>query len=71
MEHRILDEDARLQGLRPGPRERFIREQIGISPTRYYQIRNALLDSPAALRYAPLLINRLNRQREANRRKYW
>ncbi|MGO4424045.1 DUF3263 domain-containing protein, partial [Streptomyces sp. MCAF7] len=28
----------------PGAKERAIREQLGISPTRYYQLLNALLD---------------------------
>lgn len=30
----------------PGPKERAIRERLGISPTRYYQLLNALLDDP-------------------------
>ena len=48
----------------PGPRERAIREGLGISPTAYFQVLNALLDDPRAVRYAPVVVNRLRRERE-------
>ncbi|MFM9368204.1 DUF3263 domain-containing protein [Streptomyces sp. Da 82-17] len=51
----------------PGVKERAIRERLGISPTRYYQLLNALLDDPAALAHDPVTINRLRRVREARR----
>ncbi|MEW1752013.1 DUF3263 domain-containing protein [Streptomyces angustmyceticus] len=51
----------------PGPKERAIREQLGISPTRYYQLLNALLDDPHALAHDPVTINRLRRVRDARR----
>ncbi|MFI1307053.1 DUF3263 domain-containing protein [Streptomyces sioyaensis] len=51
----------------PGPKERAIREQLGISPTRYYQLLNALLDDPGALVHDPVTVNRLRRIREARR----
>ncbi|MFF8369221.1 DUF3263 domain-containing protein [Streptomyces lydicus] len=51
----------------PGPKERAIREQLGISPTRYYQLLNALLDDPRALAHAPVTVNRLRRVRDARR----
>lgn len=51
----------------PGPKERAIREQLGISPTRYYQLLNALLDDPQALAHAPVTVNRLRRVRDARR----
>ncbi|MEX2969476.1 DUF3263 domain-containing protein [Streptomyces sp. C184] len=51
----------------PGPKERAIREQLGISPTRYYQLLNALLDDPRALAHDPVTVNRLRRIREARR----
>lgn len=70
-ERQILDAHARLAGLPAGPRERLIREQLGMSPTRYFQTLNALLDSVLALEYAPVTINHLRRAREDNRRKYW
>jgi hypothetical protein len=48
----------------PGPRERAIRERLGVSPTAYFQLLNALLDDPRALAYAPGAVNRLRRERE-------
>ncbi|MER6401340.1 MULTISPECIES: DUF3263 domain-containing protein [unclassified Kitasatospora] len=50
-----------------GAKERAIREELGLSSTRYYQLLNALLDRPAALAHAPVLVNRLRRVREARR----
>ncbi|KOG51067.1 hypothetical protein ADK76_37685 [Streptomyces griseoflavus] len=52
---------------RPGAKERVIRERLGISPTRYYQLLNALLDDPRALAHDPVTVNRLRRVREARR----
>ncbi|MEU7278911.1 DUF3263 domain-containing protein [Streptomyces sp. NPDC045431] len=49
----------------PGVKERAIREQLGLSPTRYYQLLNALLDDPRALRHDPVTVNRLRRVRAA------
>lgn len=54
----------------PGAKERAIRERLGISPTRYYQLLNALLDDPRALAHDPVTINRLRRLRE-DRRGRW
>ncbi|WP_425588354.1 DUF3263 domain-containing protein [Streptomyces tremellae] len=51
----------------PGAKERAVRERLGMSPTRYYQLLNALLDDPAALRHDPVTVNRLVRVRAAHR----
>jgi hypothetical protein len=51
-----------------GAKERAIRERLGLSPTRYYQLLNALLDDPAALAHDPVTVNRLRRRREDRRR---
>ncbi|NJP99993.1 DUF3263 domain-containing protein [Streptomyces sp. PLAI1-29] len=51
----------------PGAKERAIRERLGLSPTRYYQLLNALLDDPRALAHDPVTVNRLRRVREARR----
>jgi hypothetical protein len=51
----------------PGAKEREIREGLGISPTRYYQLLNALLDDRRALEEDPVTVNRLRRIREARR----
>jgi hypothetical protein len=53
--------------LSPGEKERVIRERLGMSPVRYYQYLNALLDDPRAARYDPVTVNRLRRTRQANR----
>ena len=45
-----------------------IRERFELSPTRYYQVLNELLDSPDAMAYDPLLVRRLRRLRERRRR---
>ncbi|MQS12854.1 DUF3263 domain-containing protein [Streptomyces kaniharaensis] len=50
-----------------GAKERAIREELGLSGTRYYQLLNALLDRPEAVAHAPVLVNRLRRVREARR----
>ncbi|MFD8967424.1 DUF3263 domain-containing protein [Streptomyces sp. NPDC059568] len=51
----------------PGAKERAIREQLGISPTRYYQLLGALLDDPRAAEHDPVTVNRLRRIRAAKR----
>jgi len=50
-----------------GVKERAIREQLDMSPTRYYQLLNALLDDEHALAHDPVTVNRLTRRREAQR----
>jgi hypothetical protein len=47
----------------PGAKEQAIRDRFDLSPTRYYQLLNALLDRPAALAHDPALVNRLRRLR--------
>lgn len=49
-------------------KEEGIREQFGISTTRYYQAINALLDQPAAMAYDALLVKRLRRERDRRQR---
>ncbi|MBO8187878.1 DUF3263 domain-containing protein [Streptomyces spirodelae] len=51
----------------PGERERAIRERLGMSPVRYYQQLNALLDDERALAVDPVTVNRLLRRRQENR----
>ncbi|MFJ8858663.1 DUF3263 domain-containing protein [Streptomyces sp. NPDC102451] len=51
----------------PGAKERAVREELGISPVRYYQLLNALLDDRRALEADPVTVNRLRRVREARR----
>jgi hypothetical protein len=51
-----------------GAKEQAIRDQFGLSATRYYQTLNALLDTRAALEFDPLLVKRLRRLREQRQR---
>jgi hypothetical protein len=51
----------------PGAKERAFREELDLSPVRYYQLLNALLDDPRALAHDPVTVNRLRRVREARR----
>ncbi|MFI0772615.1 DUF3263 domain-containing protein [Streptomyces sp. NPDC021218] len=53
----------------PGARDRAIREHLGLTPTRYFQLLNGLLDDVRALAHDPVTINRLRRIREENRVK--
>lgn len=52
----------------PGTKEKAIREMFSLSPTRYYQVLNALIDNPLSLEEDPLLVRRLRRLR-ASRQK--
>ena len=51
-----------------GAKEQAIRDQFGMSATRYYQVLNALIDRPEALAHDPLLVKRLRRLRAARQR---
>ena len=51
-----------------GPKEAAIRAELGLSPTRYYELLAALCESPAARAYDPLVIHRLRRLRDRRRR---
>ena len=53
----------------PGPKETAIRERFELSPTRYYEILNELLEDPDAMDHDPLLIRRLRRLRDRRRRQ--
>jgi hypothetical protein len=51
-----------------GAKEQAIRELFDMSATRYYQVLNALIDSPAALAHDPMLVKRLRRMRASRQR---
>lgn len=53
----------------PGPKDRAIREYLGMSATRYYQVLRRLIDDAGAEEVAPLTIRRLRRVREDARRR--
>lgn len=52
-----------------GAKEAAIREQFGLSATRYYQMLNAVIDRPEALAVDPLLVRRLRRMRATRQRQ--
>jgi hypothetical protein len=49
----------------PARKDQQIRERFGISPARYYQLLNVLIDRPGALARAPLTVKRLQRLRSS------
>lgn len=51
-----------------GAKEQAVRELFDMSATRYYQVLNALIDSPAALAHDPMLVKRLRRMRTSRQR---
>ncbi|PZR54090.1 DUF3263 domain-containing protein [Xylanimonas oleitrophica] len=51
-----------------GAKEQAVRELFDMSATRYYQVLNALIDSPAALAADPMLVKRLRRMRATRQR---
>lgn len=46
-------------------KEHAIRLEFDLTPARYYQLLNALVDSPVATVYDPMLVRRLQRVRDA------
>ena len=52
----------------PEPKDRAIREYLGMSATRYYQVLRRLLDDPAAESADPLTVRRLRKVRDRAQR---
>ena len=52
-----------------GAKEQAVREKFDMSSTRYYQVLNALIDTPAALAADPMLVKRLRRLRASRQRQ--
>jgi len=48
-----------------GAKEEAIRDQFGLSATRYYQLLNQLIDKNSALVADPVLVRRLRRLRQS------
>lgn len=48
-----------------GGKEQAIREQLGMTPVRYYQLLNRLLATEKATAYAAVTVHRLKRVRES------
>lgn len=60
----VLDIAGRFY-LQAGSRERAIRVETGMTPTRFWQVANRLIDDPEAVAELPELTARLRRQRDA------
>lgn len=52
-----------------GAKDSHVRERFGVSPVRYYQELNALIDRPEAMAAHPMIVRRLQRLRQARRRQ--
>jgi hypothetical protein len=67
----LSDRDARILDFErewwrhAGAKEEAIRAEFALSTARYYQVLNAVIDLPAAVRYDPMLVGRLQRARDA------
>ncbi len=48
-----------------GAKEDAIRAEFGLTAARYYQLLNAVINSPEAVRHDPMLVRRLLRARDA------
>jgi hypothetical protein len=51
-----------------GAKDQAVRELFDMSPTRYYQLVNRLIDKTAALEADPMLVKRLRRLRSGRHR---
>ena len=61
--HRAMLDFERAWWRRGGAKEQAIRDTFGLTPTRYYQALNSVLDLPAAMVYDATLVHRLRRVR--------
>jgi len=68
LEVRILDFERQWWKY-AGAKDAAIRELFDLSTRSYYELLNNLIDRPAALEAAPLLIKRLRRLRESRVRQ--
>lgn len=73
----LSDVDQRMLALerrwwrQAGAKDEAIRAQFNLSPTKYYQALNRLIDSPAALAADPVTVARLRRGRAALVHRRW
>jgi hypothetical protein len=52
-----------------GNKEEAIKEHFDLSPTRYYQLLNRVIDDEVALAHDPMLVKRLRRLRAQRQRQ--
>lgn len=63
----LLDFEGRWSA-HSGAKEEAVREELSLTPARYYQLLARLIDSAEAVAYDPMLVHRLRRRRAAGRR---
>lgn len=68
VERRMLDLEHEDWSTSPGGKEQAIRDRLGLSAVRYYQLLNQLIETERALAYDPLTVNRLLRLRDKRAR---
>jgi hypothetical protein len=56
-------------GAHTGNKEEAIRSELGVTPARYYQLLDRIIETPEALASHPLLTHRLLRIRDAHRQQ--
>lgn len=66
LQQSVLEFERRWQGSAE-VKEDAVREQLGLTPVRYQQVLQGLLDDPRALQADPVLVHRLLRLRDAVR----
>lgn len=64
---REILEFERLHWRYPAAKETAVMDRFGLTITRYLQIRDRLIDDPAAMAYDAQLVKRLRRLRESRR----
>ena len=64
----IVAAEADLTRVHTVPDPYYVTSLFDLSPTRYYQLLNQLIDSEDALAHDPMLIKRLRRQRDCRQR---
>jgi hypothetical protein len=52
---------------RAGAKDTAVLAEFGLTPIRYYQLLNRVVDDPAAVTVDPILVQRLRRLRNAHR----
>lgn len=52
-----------------GAKEQAVKERFQVSPTRYYQLLNRVIDDEQAVQYDPMLVKRLRRLRASRQRQ--
>ena len=54
--------------LEPGTKEAALRARLDLSPSRYRELLYAVIDAPDAMAFDPLVVRRVRKVREQNRK---